>query len=294
MKNSPDHLPKYKQNELARVVQVIRAASEDVEMVVLYGSYARGKWKEPRDLKPDRKSGHVSDYDILVVTGEQTTAYDTVLWEDVAFECRRLGLSAYPRIITHDVEFVNNRLSEGQFFFKDIEREGCLLYDSGCVTLAKQRRFTPEERRRIAQAHFDTWFHNAQEFFETFRFELGRKVYNLAAFQLHQSAESAYKAILLVFTNYCPHEHFLGVLGLMAEAQDASLQGIFPRDTQAQRDRFKLFDYAYIGGRYDANYKISEQQLSDLSAHVRRLLKLTEQICRAKLDQIYSPNGSAE
>ena len=56
MKQSTDHLPQWKQNELTRIVEVIRAASEDVEKVILFGSYARGDYKEERDLKPDRKS----------------------------------------------------------------------------------------------------------------------------------------------------------------------------------------------------------------------------------------------
>ncbi|SCZ59895.1 nucleotidyltransferase domain-containing protein [Thiohalomonas denitrificans] len=41
-----------------------------MQFVILFGSYARGDWKEAAALKPDRCLGHASDYDILAVTEE--------------------------------------------------------------------------------------------------------------------------------------------------------------------------------------------------------------------------------
>ncbi len=283
MKPSTDHLPEWKQDELRRIVGVILAASDDIAMVILYGSYARGDYREPGDLVADRKSGHVSDYDILAVTGEGQTAYDTVLWEDVALECRRLGLSALVRIIAHDVEFVNNRLAEGQFFFKDIYRDGCLIHDSGQFTLAKEKRLSTEERLRIAQEHFHHWHERAQRFYRYYEVGFADKDFKGAAFQLHQSAEAAYKTILLVLTNYCPHEHYLGVLGLMAQEHDARLVDIFPQNSEAEQELFKRFDYAYIGARYDPKYEISAKELSILCHGVENLMGLTEAISKEYL-----------
>lgn len=294
MKSAPDHLPTWKQNELARIVEVILEHSDDVAMVVLFGSYARGDHKQEGDLAPDRKSGHVSDYDILVITGQGETAYDTVLWQDVELECWRLGLSARAKLIAHDIELVNNRLSEGQFFFKDIDRDGCLLYDSDEFTLAKERKLLPSERLRIAQEHFDEWFKSAKEFWIDFTNAFERKSYKKAAFELHQSAEAAYKTILLVLTNYCPHEHYLGVLSTAAKEGGASVKGIFPQETAADQDRFKLFDYAYIGGRYDPKYEISAADLNLLSACVKKLLDVTQQICHRHLDRLTASNSTGD
>ncbi len=50
-------------------------------MIILFGSYARGDWKEAADLAPDRKSGNPSDYDILAVTRQKETVRDSLLWE---------------------------------------------------------------------------------------------------------------------------------------------------------------------------------------------------------------------
>ena len=158
MKNSLDHLPAAKQDELAQVVQTLRASIDDLEMAILFGSYARGDYKEKKDLKDDRWSGHVSDYDILVVTGERATAENTELSHQVADQCLTLGLSATVRLILHDIQYVNIQLAEDQYFFGDIKKEGCMLYDSENHALADLQDLEPHERQQIAQEHYDHWF----------------------------------------------------------------------------------------------------------------------------------------
>ncbi len=284
MKKTPAHLPDDKQNELKRIVSVVRDRCEDVEMIVLFGSYARGDYKEEADLKPERKSGHKSDYDILVVTGEKKTAIDTGLWQTVAKECDNAGLSTHVRIVAHDIQELNIKLAEGQYFYSDVIEEGCLLHDSGRFKLAGKRKLKPEEEKRIAQDYFDHWFERATGFWGYYEFDIQRKQYALAAFQLHQATESAFKTICLVFTHYNPNEHLLGLLCDMAAEHDAALSGIFPKETREERRRFESLDYAYIGARYDPDYRISKEDLEYLSARVKHLLDLTEKICKAKIE----------
>lgn len=59
----------------------------------------------------------------------------------------------------------------------------------------------------------------------------------MAAFHLHQAAESAYKAFLLVYTNYCPYEHFLTLLDRQAREVLPSLAVVFPRGKQKSPDK---------------------------------------------------------
>ena len=283
MKPNIKHLPEINRNELKRVVAVIREMCADVEMIILFGSYARGDYKVEADLKPDRRSGHVSDYDVLVVPERKTTADDTLLWHEITDACNALELSAHPRIIVHDIWDLNIKLVKGQYFFSDIKKEGCMLFDSGNFELAGEEKQTPEEKQRIAQEHFDYWFEEAQDFFDGYTFYLNKKKYSIAAFLLHQSAEHAFKTVLLVFTNYFPKEHWLALLNPMAAGEDSSLTGIFACETKAEKERFKLLDEAYIGGRYDPKYKISKADLELLEVQVRQLLELTEQVCKRKI-----------
>ena len=286
MKKTFAHLPDDKQQELKRIVSVVRDRCDDVEMIVLFGSYARGDYKEEADLKPERKSGHKSDYDILVVTREKATAIDTGLWQTVTKECDNSGLSTHVRIVAHDIQELNIKLAEGQYFFSDAIKEGCLLYDSGRFKLAGKRKLKPEEEKRIAQDYFDYWFKRATGFWRYFEIGIQEEEYELAAFHLHQATESAFKTICLVFTHYNPNEHLLGLLCDMAAEHNAALGGVFPKETREERRRFKLLDYAYIGARYDPDYRISKEDLEYLSARVKYLLDLTEKICKAKIESI--------
>ena len=141
MKHSLEHLPESKRDDLRRLATTICEMCSDVEMIVLYGSYARGDYKEEEDLDPDRKSGAASDYDILVVTTEKDTVKNGHLWGTVDKSLQALGLSAWPRVIVHDRWYLAKVLERKHYFFNDVFVEGIALYDSGVfVPKTKEQR----------------------------------------------------------------------------------------------------------------------------------------------------------
>jgi predicted nucleotidyltransferase/HEPN domain-containing protein len=277
------HLPISKQKELELIVQTIRNSCDDIEKIILFGSYARGDYKEKKDLKPDRKSGHVSDYDILVVTSKKEVALNLTLWRKIEKECKNLGLSATVKILTHDIEALNIKLAEGQYFFSDVKKEGIVLFDSGKFDFVKERELTAKEKQRIAKDYFEHWFKSAKTFFSQYENAVRIDDYKNAAFQLHQVAESCYKTILLVFTNYSPQEHFLEYLAEECEEFSEELKTIFPKITEEDEDRFKLLEYAYIGGRYDPEYQILKEDLELLAIDVKKLLGIAKKVCEERI-----------
>ena len=56
------------------------------------------------------------------------------------------------------------------------------------------------------------------------------------------------------------------------------------RLTDEQKKLFELLDYAYIGARYDINYKITKEQLEQLAPCVKKLHEVTEKICKEKIE----------
>ena len=283
MKNSLNHLPKTKQDELTKTIATICGNCKDVEKIILFGSYARGTYKEKKDLKEDRKSGHISDYDILVVTSNAITALDTNLWHEIGEKCRNLKLSADPRILTHDIEELNNKLSVGQYFYSDITEEGIVIFDAGNVDFADRRELKDDEIKKFRREYFEHWFGRAESFLIDYGHAFKRGDYKNSAFYLHQSAESAYKTLLLVFTLYNPNEHFLSILGKECERYFPKLCDLFPKETFDEKERFKLLEYAYIGGRYDPKYKISKEDLEILAIDVKKLLEITKTVCEQKI-----------
>ena len=280
--SSPIHfLPVLKQQELQKITAIIRENCSDVEKVILFGSYARGTFREEKDIPPYAKSGTPSDYDILVVTAKKETALDSSFWRKVSNQCKIF--SAQVRILTHDIEELNIKLAEAQYFFSDIKKDGITLFDSGKFKLAEERNLTPQEKKRIAQDHFNMWYQRSNNFFRSYRLMFESKQWPDAAFHLHQAAESAYKAVLLVFSNYMPKEHFLEFLGEKAEQYCWLMQNIFAKIDREDEDRFKLLEYAYIGGRYDPHYRICKEDLEILEAQVVKLMELTKQACEEKI-----------
>ena len=286
MKNDVSYLPQDKQRELELIVGRIRAFIEPA-MIILFGSYARGDYREEVDLEPDRKSGHASDYDILVVTPDKSAANNSRLWKNIIDSCDKLNLSAHPKMISHQVKFVNEKLTKGQYFFCDIVKEGILLFDAGTHTLAPQKPLTSQEQKQVMQDYFDQFFTQAKDFYRQFEHAIEDSSYKMAAFDLNQTAESCYKTILLVFISYCPNEHHLNVLSKKCIESGIDLGDIFLMETEQQRNLFELLDYAYIGARYDKDYKVTKEQIEYLAERIKKLLDLTETICKEKI-QTYS------
>ena len=287
---SLDHLPKEHQADLARLVGMVRGEVDDVDMVILFGSFARGDWKAEADLPPpeERRSGHPSDYDILVVTRSAAAGSDAALWERLSQKTRRMKLQTHARIIGYDITTLNERLQDGRYFHTDIVKEGKVLYGSGSVTLAGFKELPAEKRKKLSQEYFEEGMATANGFFNNYNDSLGRSELKLAAFHLHQATEFAYKTILLVFTHYSPHEHLLEILGHEAakHAPPGAIRGVFPMSTKEDRDRFMQLDYAYIGARYDKSYSISREDLEKLATCVRTLLERAKAACEAELKKM--------
>ncbi len=191
-------------------------------------------------------------------------------------------------LIFHDIDYLNARLGEGRYFFRDIKEEGVLLYDSGRFTLAEARELTNAERRKIAEEDFAQWFRSAEVFYIQFENALKIDEHNNAAFQLHQATERFYAAFLLVHTGYKPKFHDIEKLGKLAAAEMHEMLRVFPRATDEEKARFDLLKRAYVDARYSKTYTITREDLEYLAARVGELRTMTEAACRKKIDDLTS------
>jgi HEPN domain-containing protein/predicted nucleotidyltransferase len=284
MKKSLAHLPKHKQEELKEITRVIKEIAE-VEMIILFGSYARGNWVE--DIY---KEGHItyeykSDYDILVIVREHVLVRKLGQWNKIESIIRRSStIRTRVTLIVHDIKEVNKALRQGQYFFTDITKEGVLLYDSKRFELAKAQKLSPQERKQTSQEDFNYWFKSASGFLKQFEYAFKRRSYNIAAFEMHQATERFYMTVLLVFTHYKPKEHDIKILGKQAINLDPRFLPIFPRTTQEERRLFELLQKAYIDARYNRNYKITKKELEYLAERVKKLQRVTKEVCKERIE----------
>ncbi len=286
MKTDLSHLPPEDQQALRRIAERIREAVP-AEMIILFGSYARGDWVVDRYDEDGVTYEYVSDYDILVIVPPpKDLGYDGPVRFDQKIELdvdEALGASRVTAI-AHNISYLNTKLQEGHYFFSDIVKEGVLLYDSGNYELAGPRELSNAERKRLAEEDFEEWFESAQEFYETFEFAVSRQRWKHAAFQLHQATERFYAAFLLVHTGYKPKTHDLKKLDGLAAAQVPDVIRVFPRVTAEEKVRFERLRKAYVGARYKKGYKISREDLEYLGARVRELRAVTQAACRRKIE----------
>lgn len=291
MNKDLSHLPQNKRDDLQRIVEIVRNHCPAAAMVILFGSYARGDWRELKDLAPDRKSGHPSDYDLLLLTREEADC-DSGAVLKINSACLEAGFSATARAIHHDIDFMNRKLETGHYFFTDIVTEGRMLYDDGSLELAEKKRLTPAEKLEIVEGDFEHWYQAAHQFFEHHKMDREKQWLKIAAFHLHQAAEAAYKTTLIVFTGYIPDEHYLAILGGRAAKIDPALwEEVFESENQFESEAFIALEYAYIGARYDKRYTIDEPSVAYLAGRVETLLKLTEARCREKITVLQRAAG---
>lgn len=284
MKTSLSHLPDHKQEELAAITKTI-TETVPAEMIILFGSHARGDWVE--DFQENTE--YVSDYDILVITKDRKSAKDGEKWWELGKKLNFNDEHTRVTIIQHSIGFVNDKIERNQYFFIDILKEGIILFDSGSFKLSKPKDFNFEERHRKAKDQFGAWFKNANTFLRTFEFNFNDGEFEVAAFQLHQATERYYTTTLLVFTDYKPKIHDIEKLGNQVEKLHPHFAAVFPKNTPEEKRLFELLQKAYIDSRYNMNYKIEKADLEYLGERVRLLRDLTERICKERIENM--PNS---
>lgn len=281
MKQEIKHLPERKQQELKTITQIIYEIANP-EMIILFGSHARGDWVEDKYDKEQYR--YQSDFDILVLVQTRSEITQGKLEREIEEKLEQeSSLKTPTSIIVHDVEFVNRRLKKAQYFFSDIKKEGIFLYNTDQFQLKEPKELSNRERQTLAQEDFDYWFTSANDFYDGFDFYFNREKYNHAAFMLHQTTEKLYNCILLVFTRYKPKSHDLLVLRKFGNTIDSELAMVFPLDTIENKHLFKLLRNAYVDARYKPSYFITENELSKLREQVNYLKHLVEKLSYEKI-----------
>lgn len=285
MKTDYSFLPAVKQAEIRHIIKALVPRFSEIEMIILFGSYARNKWIEDVYVENTITYEYKSDYDLLIVTGNQFKGNVDTLTGSFSSVLQALNLQTPVSPIVHGIEFINTQLQQGNYFFEDIKKEGIVLFNTTRFELAEKKELSPLEVQTIARENFEHWFNSANEFFIDYTNAFKRDSYNNAAFLLHQATERYYGAIQLVFTGYKPKTHDIEALGQLAKSLNMEFGKVFPRSTELEQKRFQLLKRAYVDARYKKEFQISKTDLEYLSERVTYLRQITEQRCGEKIQQ---------
>lgn len=281
MKTSLEYLPTSKREQILEIVDIIKDVVNP-EKIILFGSYAKGNWVEHRYTGKDGiLYEYISDFDFLVVTQKnEVKEYEL---EDIVNN-RTQHYKQPVNLQIHEIDYINEGLEFGQYFFSDIVNEGVLLYDSGVVHFAKSKKLSVSEEKEIAQRYFDIWIPAATEFLKGVEYFLSQDALKVGVFNLHQATESFYYATLLVFTGYKPKTHNLYKLRKQAKEISEELFLLFPIETDKdEKNLFDLLKRGYIDARYKVDYSITKEELTMLIDKIKQMQDLVKKICEKRI-----------
>ena len=286
MKKSCSHLPLYAKDDLKQIVSLVRESIASCEMIILYGSYARGTFVEYDERDEfGILTSFMSDYDILVVTSNsdiREIGHKLDVVDDRYY--KRPDNQVPIQFINDDIEKLNSDLSEGRYFYTGIKKEGIMLYDSGNYKLERARKLNYEEIRQQAQEYFDEKFEYADSFIKHARYAYKDEDYKLASFFLHQACENLFYTLRLVHTLKNSKQHNLSKLLGSTSKYSPELRKIFPRHIQEEKRLFELLRLAYVEARYNPKFVVTKDDIDALIPKVERLRDVAEQTCKAQIE----------
>lgn len=285
MKDSIAYLPNKKQEDLHRLVRLIRKHLPRAEMIILFGSYARNEYVDfDEQFEFGVHTTYRSDYDILLVTYRETFYTVERGIDKIQKEYAQCSITGTPVQFIHDSVFkVNSDLSDGRYFYAEIQREGVMLYDSGKFRLEQPRKLRYEEIGKQAEEYYEEKFGRSTGFLKGAGFFYHEGDFQLAAFHLHQACENAYKAIRLVYTLYSGKLHDLEKYIELLRRYSPDLDSVFPRDTEEEKHLFELIKAAYIEGRYNPKFVVTREDIDALLPKVELLRAITVRICQERI-----------
>ena len=289
MKKSIAFLPKKNREDLKYLVELILDKIPVCEMIILYGSYARGTYVSYDEREEfGIPTSFKSDYDILVINS--AWSYDKI--ENKLASVRNIydkrGDHRYrvPVQFIHDsIKKVNEDLKYSRYFYTELKRDGIMLYNRGKNKLARRKPLKFGEIKKHGEEYFGEKYAKARLFMEQAVFMYDKEEYVMSSFNLHQACENLFNAIMLTFTLKNDKEHNLEELFKASRGYAPELIRVFPVGNEEEERLFKILVCSYIEARYNPEFKVSREDVEDLMVKVEKFEEVTKQVCERRIKE---------
>ena len=179
----------------------------------------------------------------------------------------------YCLCIAADLE---RHLSQGHLFYSTLCIRQYLVYDSGTSSLPLPLNERMQRVKTKAVQDFTTGFHRAEAFLKGATFYLSSGENALAAFMLHQATEQAARSILFALTGQEVKTHTLSELNQHLRRNGIAQDTFLAARTGEDRRLLERLEKAYTCARYTNHYAISQEDLFQLLARVKILIRELE------------------
>lgn len=286
MKKSIKYLPAEKQEDLEYVVGMVLERIPQTQMIILYGSYATGKYIE-YDFRIEFgiPTYYMSDYDVLVVTDDVNVDEVSYILNDI----EGIYYDNYPdeyapvQFINEDIHRLNEYLSAGRYFYKQLRAEGVMLYNTGKYKLARCRKLRYTEIKQQAEEYFEQKYDWAFGFLRGAKFSFEQGIFDMCSYMLQQACENLFITVRLVFTLENSREHDLSRLLDSVRKYSDEFVKIFPRKTKEEKRLFNLLKAAYIEGRYNSRFEVTREDIESLLPVVERFFEVVKELCNEQI-----------
>lgn len=289
MKKSIAFLPKKNREDLKYLVELILDKIPVCEMIILYGSYARGTYVSYDEREEfGIPTSFKSDYDILVINS--AWSYDKIENKLASvhniYDKRGDHRYRVPVQFIHDsIKKVNEDLKYSRYFYTELKRDGIMLYNRGKNKLARRKPLKFGEIKKQGEEYFGEKYAKARLFMEQAVFMYDKEEYVMSSFNLHQACENLFNAIMLTFTLKNDKEHNLEELFKASRGYAPELIRVFPVGNEEEERLFKILVCSYIEARYNPEFKVSREDVEDLMVKVEKFEEVTKQVCERRIKE---------
>lgn len=171
-----------------------------------------------------------------------------------------------------------NWLEEGHFFATTVRCKAAIIYDAGLYPLAEVPAPKEEKPNRNHQLYRSSRT-SIEEFLAGAELYMVRGQWRLSAFMLHQAAEQALRALLILHTGMHVVTHSLDRLTRYCLMFCCELSALWEKGKGEGKQLLSILQKAYIDARYRTDYAISSSDVKALTVRVRALQKIFEERC---------------
>jgi uncharacterized protein len=276
MKRSTHNLTGEKKAQLKVISRLIVSIAKP-EKIILFGIFA-----------PQESSINLLEilpalqvFDLMVIV-QKANSKDLANLQPLLEE--KCSIHAPVSISLNNLEYVNARLLQGNYFFSQIHEHGILIYSNTKTPLILPSPADFRKARQKAEQDFEYWSTQAVHFYSCARYSNDYGHNRACIFLLHQAAEQMYQAILLTHTGYKPTTHNLNKLRRATAKFSSKLCQVFPDKTDYDCRLFHFLVTSYADARYTEGYDIAEDDLAAIIDRIGRFLTLGQTICRLHLN----------
>jgi len=186
----------------------------------------------------------------------------------------------------HKLSDIHQALASGQVYFSLTCTSENLIYQRSATPLPKMLPETLSQLIEKSKQAFATGMGKARNFFDGAAYYQQANELALSMFMLQQAAETTFRSTAIALYGSERRTHSIRSLKRFNHRLAPQLNEVFPGGSPDEEKLLQLLEDAYLGARYNPDYRTSEQEVQSISSRVLCLLELAEAVFEERMAAI--------